>query len=348
MTDGPEPQADEVIEAYRRAAEVGGRAPSVHNTQPWRWLATRTGLELRADRSRQLRVADPEGRLLTISCGAALHHALLALHAAGWVPQVVRMPDARSADALAQITVSGRQAATAQQRRLFDEIDVRHTDRRPTIGHKVPHDALELIRQAAVNHGAGLHRLAGPDLDDLAVAAARANEIGLNDADQRTEMDYWVGGTRPTRTGVPSDAVPQSPPQTDVPGRDFGRPGTLEPGHGHAHSAVYGLLFTPVTSPVTGCGRGGAVGLLAEGNRPRGGGAAAELRGRGARDAPDPAPDACRSRPPDAGLAVRAGRPRPGAGARHAAAARRADHVAGPDPAAVAVQVINRLPRITE
>ncbi|GAA1411884.1 Acg family FMN-binding oxidoreductase [Catellatospora coxensis] len=249
MTDGPEPQADEVIEAYRRAAEVGGRAPSVHNTQPWRWLATRTGLELRADRSRQLRVADPEGRLLTISCGAALHHALLALHAAGWVPQVVRMPDARSADALAQITVSGRQAATAQQRRLFDEIDVRHTDRRPTIGHKVPHDALELIRQAAVNHGAGLHRLAGPDLDDLAVAAARANEIGLNDADQRTEMDYWVGGTRPTRTGVPSDAVPQSPPQTDVPGRDFGRPGTLEPGHGHAHSAVYGLLFTPGDQP---------------------------------------------------------------------------------------------------
>lgn len=35
------------------------------------------------------------------SCGAALHHARLPLHAAGWVPQVVRMPDARSADALA-------------------------------------------------------------------------------------------------------------------------------------------------------------------------------------------------------------------------------------------------------
>ncbi|BCJ75206.1 NAD(P)H nitroreductase [Catellatospora sp. IY07-71] len=249
MTDDPAAHGDEVLEAYQRAAEVGGRAPSVHNTQPWRWLATRSGLELRADRSRQLHAADPDGRLLTISCGAALHHARLALHAAGWVPQVARMPDARSADALAEITVSGHGPTTAQQRRLFDEIDIRHTDRRPTVERKVPHDALQLIRQAAVDEGAGLHWLAEPDLDDLAVAAARANEIGLADPDQRAEMDYWVGGTRPTRTGVPSDAVPQSAPQTDVPGRDFGRPGTLDAGHGHARSAVYGLLFTSGDQP---------------------------------------------------------------------------------------------------
>ncbi len=172
MTDEPAAQPDEVLEAYQRAAEVGGRAPSVHNTQPWRWPATRAGLELRADRSRQLRAADPDRRLLPISCGAALHHARLALHAAGWVPQVARMPDARSAGALAEITVTGYGRATAQQRRLFDEIDIRHTDRRPSVEQKVPHDALEVIGRAAIDEGAGLHAAAADRADHLARSPA--------------------------------------------------------------------------------------------------------------------------------------------------------------------------------
>ncbi|BCJ75825.1 NAD(P)H nitroreductase [Catellatospora sp. IY07-71] len=242
-------QSDDILQAYQHAAEVGGRAPSVHNTQPWRWYTSRTGLELRADRSRQLPAADPDGRLLTISCGAALHHARLALSAAGWVPQVARMHDPRSEDRFAWITVAEHAAPTAQDRRLFEEIDIRHTDRRPTVELPVPAEALALIRQAAADEGAGLHWLGRPDLDDLAVAAATANEIGLAEPDQRAEMDYWVGGRRPARTGVPSDAVPERAAQTDVPDRDFGHPGTLGVGEGHARSAVYGLLYRPGDGP---------------------------------------------------------------------------------------------------
>src|SRR5690606_32132752 len=67
-----------------RAAHAAGMAPSVHNTQPWRWRVFPEWLELYADRSRQLGRADPEGRLMTISCGAALHHARVALAAEGW------------------------------------------------------------------------------------------------------------------------------------------------------------------------------------------------------------------------------------------------------------------------
>lgn len=243
--EGITAQRDDRLDAYRQAAEAAGRAPSTHNTQPWRWLATPAGLELRADRSRQLRAADPEGRLLTISCGAALHHARLALAAAGWKPQVVRLPDLRSPDHLASITVADHATPSAQDRRLYDEIGERHTDRRPTVEEPVPAEKLDLIRQAAVEQGAGLHWLRPPDLDDLAVAAARANEIGLADPDQRAEMDYWIGGRRPGRTGVPSEAIPQHAPQTDIPGRDFGRPGTLAVGTGHARLATYGLLFRP-------------------------------------------------------------------------------------------------------
>src|SRR5436305_2280585 len=77
------PPAREVAEGLRRAAIDAGSAPSVHNTQPWRWRTRSAALELWADRGRQLRVSDPDGRMLTLSCGAALHHAVVALAVQG-------------------------------------------------------------------------------------------------------------------------------------------------------------------------------------------------------------------------------------------------------------------------
>ena len=67
--------------ALLSAARVGGFAPSIHNTQPWRWRLVVPFLELRTDRERQLQATDPLGRMLTISCGAGLHHARVALAA---------------------------------------------------------------------------------------------------------------------------------------------------------------------------------------------------------------------------------------------------------------------------
>ena len=53
----------------RRAAVRATLAPSVHNTQPWR-LHIRDGrLDVFVDQSRRLRVLDPVGRQLLISCG---------------------------------------------------------------------------------------------------------------------------------------------------------------------------------------------------------------------------------------------------------------------------------------
>jgi hypothetical protein len=44
-------------------------APSVHNTQPWRFLADGQQISLYADAYRGLPVADPGGREMMISCG---------------------------------------------------------------------------------------------------------------------------------------------------------------------------------------------------------------------------------------------------------------------------------------
>jgi nitroreductase len=54
--------------AAEDALAVAVRAPSIHNTQPWSWRLTPDRLVLRADRSRQLEVADPDGHSLLVSC----------------------------------------------------------------------------------------------------------------------------------------------------------------------------------------------------------------------------------------------------------------------------------------
>ncbi|GAA3223599.1 hypothetical protein GCM10017691_10710 [Pseudonocardia petroleophila] len=72
-------------------------APSVHNTQPWRWRFTASGIELHADPARHLTATDPDGRDLVLSCGAALHHLRVALAAAHLSAHVHRSPHPRTA-----------------------------------------------------------------------------------------------------------------------------------------------------------------------------------------------------------------------------------------------------------
>ena len=79
-----EPLAAAEIARYVVTAAVW--APSVHNTQPWRFTASGQQISLHADAGRQLRVADPDGRELMISCGAALFTARLALRSLGYLP----------------------------------------------------------------------------------------------------------------------------------------------------------------------------------------------------------------------------------------------------------------------
>ena len=65
-------------------------APSVHNTQPWWFSASGREISLYADAGRQLAVADPRGREMLISCGAALFTARLALRSLGPYPRDLR------------------------------------------------------------------------------------------------------------------------------------------------------------------------------------------------------------------------------------------------------------------
>ena len=232
------------------AARAAGHAPSIHNTQPWRWRVGRT-LDLYADRGRQLAVTDPEGLLLTLSCGAALHHAVVALAAEGWRADVDRLPDAAHPDLLARIAAAEPVPVQPAAVRLLQTMSLRHTDRRPVTDREVDPAALAKVELAVHAAGAALHRLDREHVIDLAGAAAHAQAVESLDPGWLAEMEYWAGGARVEGTGVPDDVIPARAPETTVPGRDFGHPGSLAISAGHDRAAAYAILYGDDDSPVS-------------------------------------------------------------------------------------------------
>jgi len=95
--------ADDTISSAQLAAtvELACRAPSLHNSQPWRWLFEKGILHLFADHVRIGRHTDATGREVILSCGAVLDHLEVAAAGAGWRVTVERYPEPRDHDHLA-------------------------------------------------------------------------------------------------------------------------------------------------------------------------------------------------------------------------------------------------------
>jgi len=212
--------------AAEAVVEVASRAPSIHNTQPWMWEAGPSGLDLRADRTRQLAVADPDGHSLLISCGAALTLTELALRASGWAVGTDRLPDPADADLLARFTLTRRVEPTESDRDRVAAALARHSDRRPFSGDAVPQDAVEALREAAAGPGVYAHfPIRAEEQLNLAVAVSWADRVERDDAAYIAEMTRWLRDKDVHADGVSLDAVPKVEPghprHTDIPLRDF-------------------------------------------------------------------------------------------------------------------------------
>ena len=233
-------------QALVQAAEAARSAPSVHNTQPWRWVVRPDRLELFAVTERQLQVQDPDGHMLLISCGTALHHAQVALDAEGWLYQI----DRPAGTPLAVLRPTERRPVDPTATRHYQMLQVRHTDRRTVNNDAVAPDILQSMVQAAERAGARLHVLSRDQVIELAVAVEQAEKAEGRDERLRTEMATWIGGERPAGTGVPDSAIPRELPLTTVAERDFHTAGTLAAGEGHDSAATYAVLYGSSDEPV--------------------------------------------------------------------------------------------------
>jgi len=237
------PAVETTTGAPANAAALAGYAPSIHNSQPWRWRVGDGVLDLFTVHSRQLAITDPDARLAVLSCGAALHHARTALAAEGQQVEVTRLPGPADPAWVARIRLAGRIPVAAGAVRLVQTIRVRRTDRRPVTGAPLSPRELDAVLDAVRAEGARLHILRPEQVLDLAAAVSYAQRTEAADEAWQAELAYWTGGNRPAGTGVPDTAIPGQPPQTTVPGRDFGHPGTLPVSAAHDTGATFAILY---------------------------------------------------------------------------------------------------------
>ncbi|QLL10061.1 Acg family FMN-binding oxidoreductase [Mycobacterium vicinigordonae] len=215
------PDAD----TLRTVLTLATRAPSIHNTQPWRWRVEPTSLQLFCEPDMQLQSTDPDGRDLIISCGVALHHCVVALASMGWHAKVSRLPDPDNPRHLAAIEVVA-QVPDQSDIALAAAIPRRRTDRRAYSSWPVPGGDIAQMAARAARCGVMLRQVGS--LHRMKSIVAQAVLDHMTDDAYMRELTTWSGRFGSV-AGVPARNAPQSDPAAPIPGRLFAGAGLAQP-----------------------------------------------------------------------------------------------------------------------
>jgi nitroreductase len=225
--DQPHPAAAKPLgfpppEVTAEMLRMAALAPSMHNTQPWRFAALRDSqtIKLYADPSRMLRHSDPDGRAVHIACGAALFNLRLAVTMAGREPVVTLLPDGGQPLLCAALRLAGPARPGETDSELYAAIPARHTNREPFSARPVPPGVRAELMEAARLEGAVLHLPGHDETVRLLCLAADAERDLLADPGYLAELAQWTGGTR-DRDGIPGASMGPRAPGGPTPVRDF-------------------------------------------------------------------------------------------------------------------------------
>ncbi|CAM03787.1 nitroreductase family protein [Saccharopolyspora erythraea NRRL 2338] len=201
---------------------MAAAAPSLHNSQPWRFRLSRHSIELHGDPRRRLPAADPADRELRLACGAALMNLRLALAHAGVRPVVTLLPRLAGPSALAEVRVQGHGAAAPADEMLYRAIPARRSNRRPFMDTAVPAGHRHQLEKAVHDEHCRLHVIGRHERSGLERLVQRAHREQMNDPAFREELARWTGVRQGAAEGVPAaSAGPEPEPQDQWVVRDF-------------------------------------------------------------------------------------------------------------------------------
>jgi nitroreductase len=208
-------------EVLKEAVRLACRAPSVHNSQPWRWVAEGAALQLFLDRRHLVPGTDQSGRQAIISCGCALDHLRVAMLAAGWDAVIERLPNPNNPDHLASIDFHAVEHVTGTQDDRAEAILVRRTDRLPLAEPTFWSLFEPVLRSSIEDSPVTLDVLSEEARPQLAAASQLSAALRRDDAAYHEELAWWTSRFMLTE-GIPHSALvsDEERPRIDV-ARDF-------------------------------------------------------------------------------------------------------------------------------
>ncbi|NSW54827.1 MAG: nitroreductase family protein [Armatimonadetes bacterium] len=184
----------------RLILESGIRAPSGHNTQPWRFDVDGDTIRVLPDLTRRLPVVDPDDHALFISLGCCVENMFIAARHVG-------MDAAVSIEADGSIFVRLMESTDGQRDDLYEAISERQSNRGPYDGRPIPEDHLKMLLEAAVREGVRVLPFVGQDeFRELLPFIAEGNRSQFADRGFVDELISWVRFTdaeaRATQDGL--------------------------------------------------------------------------------------------------------------------------------------------------
>ena len=193
-------------EVIRDAVRLACRAPSLHNSQPWRWVAEDDTVQLFLDKDRVLYSTDHSGREALIGCGAVLDHFRVAMAGAGWTANVDRYPNPSNTLHLASIDFSPMKFVTEGHRLRADAILLRRTDRLPFAEPPDWKSVESQLRRTVTADAVRLDVIADEVRPELAEASQLTESLRLYDSSYHGELSWWTGHYE-TREGIPQSSL---------------------------------------------------------------------------------------------------------------------------------------------
>jgi Nitroreductase family len=236
---------------FQAAVAAAVQAPSLHNTQPWRFALREDAIEVRSDPLRSLSVTDPTGWGLRLSCGAATYNLCLAFAVGGTPLEVTWLPEPTHRNVMAVLRPGRTRPATPVEHRLFRAIARRHSNRLPFRSDPVPPAARLAMIEAAREESVWLELVSGAGpLAVVAAIAQAANRVLNRHPEYAAEVAAWTRHDSTALDGVPATAGGPSPePGELLPRRPFDGP-ALPPGTQYEREPLVAVLGTRTNGPV--------------------------------------------------------------------------------------------------
>ncbi len=231
-----------------RILAAAARAPSVHNTQPWRVDVHGSTVVVRADPSRQLRHADPGGREMYISCGAFLLNARTAARRESMTATVRVLPDPDDPLLVATLDLGPALGPDMDELELAVAIDRRSTSRVPFDDQPLDADVLEAMRTAVHDEGCDLRLVhpSDPARPEVLELVRRAERLALEDGVARGEEAAWTATGAERSDGIPRDLLGPDVTDAEAPVRRFvSSVGSAD----FEHRSTMAVLTTPGDTP---------------------------------------------------------------------------------------------------
>jgi nitroreductase len=196
VREGDFPRSGDLQEQGEFLLRYAVLAPSSHNTQPWSFRVERSRIDVYADHSRWLMVADPDQRELYLSVGCALENLIIAAEHFGFAPRVRHLPSRQNLALAASVDLYARDPALPPSRppELFGAITARHTSRDRYDGRPIPEDLRVALVALVADEGIQVHLADDPTVRRLVDALTlRADAEQFSDPKWRTELAHWLG-----------------------------------------------------------------------------------------------------------------------------------------------------------